>query len=61
MPQGLEGGEDAGDLIAALFVFAAEAGGEDFGILADGGKEFAENGDLLGKRFGPGGLMIDDW
>jgi hypothetical protein len=49
----LEGGEDAGDLIGALFVFSSEAGGEGFGVLADGGQEFAEGGDLGGEIGGP--------
>jgi len=49
--QGLEGGEDAGDLIGAFLVLPAEAGGEDFGVLADGWQELAEGGDL-GGQFG---------
>ena len=42
VPQGFEGGEDAGDLIGALFGFVAEAGGKGFRGLAVGGPEFAE-------------------
>ena len=54
VPQRLEGGEDGGDLIGALLVLAAEAGGEGFGVLADGGQELAEDGDLVGQAVGPG-------
>jgi len=49
MPECLEGGEDDGDLIAALFVFATKAGGQGFGILAVDGDEFVDGGDLGGK------------
>lgn len=56
MPECFERGEDAGDLVGALFRLPAEAGGEAFGelsraafgILADGGEELAEDGDLSG-------------
>ena len=53
MAECLEGGEDAGDLIGALFVFAAETGGEGFGVLAGGGDEFIDGGDLGGEFGGP--------
>lgn len=53
MPECIEGGEDAGDLIGALFGFAAEAGGKGFGVLADGGQELADGGDLRGEFGGP--------
>jgi hypothetical protein len=39
----LEGGEDAGDLIGALFVFAAEAGGEGYAFKAFHHAEFFED------------------
>jgi len=48
VPEGLESGENAGDLIGAFLVLPAEAGGEDFGVLADGWQEFADGGDLGG-------------
>ena len=53
MAEGFEGGKDGGDLIGALFVFAAEAGGDGFGVLADGSEQLAHRHDLLGHGFGP--------
>ena len=49
--EGAERFEDAGDLILALFVLSAEAGGEGFWVWADGGQELAKGGDL-GREFG---------
>ena len=49
--EGAERFEDAGDLILALFVLSAEAGGEGFRVWADGGQELAKGGDL-GREFG---------
>jgi len=54
MPQRLERGEDACDLLGAFLRLAAEAGGESFGILADGGQELGDGGNLGGKLGGPG-------
>lgn len=54
MSQLLERGEDGGDLVGAFFGFAAEAGGERFGVLAGGGQEFADGSDLGGQVGGPG-------
>jgi len=62
MPQCFECGENADDLIGALFVFATETRGESFGILADAGKKLVNGGDL-GREFGGPGLgrEIGDW
>jgi hypothetical protein len=60
LPQPLERFQNPLDLLAAFFVFAAEEGGERFGIIRSGdiplagGDELAEDGDLLGEAIGPG-------
>ena len=40
-------------MVDALLGLAAKAGGEGFRVLADGGKEFAEGGDLGREICGP--------
>ena len=55
LPQTLERLQYPLDLVAALFVFAAEMGGEVFGIGRAVGEELAEQGDLVRQPFRPGG------
>ena len=58
LPQPLQRFQDSLDLVGAFFVFAAEEGGEGFGIrsydtLVVSADEFAEDGDLVGEAVGP--------
>lgn len=54
LADGFEGLDDLGDLLGALGGLLAESGGEGFRVLAAGGDELLNRGDLGGQGGGPG-------
>lgn len=54
LADGLEGFENLGNPLGALVRLLAELGGEGFRVLAVGGDELLDRGDLGGQGGGPG-------